>query len=193
VENGLSPFAGYAGWVGLKGRDERSTAWKFLVRTTLQRAQPSVPKSKWSARAPGEQDVASLALRYRWFDDASVHGLTAGGKEYLDHVLSNEQLSLYRVVTRDAHRFPELGRRYQKEVVSGRAGIFVKYIDRCARTNKWKVKGPRNAGNVFEALLRAGVFEEVLHGIRTFEKKDIVAHARLVANVMWELVQVEVL
>ena len=69
----------------------------------------------------------------------------------------------------------------------------MKYIDRCARTNKWKVKSPRNAGNVFEALLRAGVFEEVLHGIRTFEKKDIVAHARLVANVMWELVQVEVL
>ncbi|WP_433966527.1 TetR/AcrR family transcriptional regulator [Tunturiibacter gelidiferens] len=143
--------------------------------------------------APGEQNVASLALRYPWFDDASVQGLTAGGKEYLDHVLSDEQLSLYRVVTRDAHRFPELGRRYQREVVSGRTEIFVKYIDRCARTNKWKVKSPRSAGNVFEALLRAGLFEEVLHGIRTCEKKDIVAHARLVANVMWKLMQVEVL
>jgi AcrR family transcriptional regulator len=141
----------------------------------------------------GEQDVASLALRYPWFDDASVQGLMAGGKEYLDHVLSDEQLSLYRVVTRDAHRFPELGRRYQKEVVSGRTEIFVKYIDRCARTNKWKVKSPRSAGNVFEALLRAGLFEEVLHGIGTCEKKDIVAHARSVANVMWKLMQVEVL
>jgi AcrR family transcriptional regulator len=142
---------------------------------------------------PGEQDVASLALRYPWFEDASVQGLTAGGKEYLDHVLSDEQLSLYRVVTRDAHRFPELGRRYQREVVSGRTEIFVKYIDRCARTNKWKVKSPRNAGNVFEALLRAGLFEEALHGLRTFEKKDIAAHARSVANVMWKLMQVEVL
>ena len=141
----------------------------------------------------GEQDVASLASRYPWLDDASVQGLTAGGKEYLDHVLSDEQLSLYRVVTRDAHRFPELGRRYQKEVVSGRTEIFVKYIERCARTNKWKVKSPRNAGNVFEALLRAGLFEEVLHGTRTFEKKDIVAHARSVAAVMWKLMRVEVL
>jgi AcrR family transcriptional regulator len=143
--------------------------------------------------SPGEQNVASLALRYPWFDDASVQGLTAGGKEYLDHVLSDEQLSLYRVVTRDAHRFPELGRRYQREVVSGRAEIFVKYIDRCVRTNKWKVKSPRDAGNVFEALLRAGLFEEVLHGIKTFERKDIVAHARSVANVMWKLMQAEVL
>ena len=141
----------------------------------------------------GEQNVASLALRDPWFDDASVQGLTAGGKEYLDHVLSDEQLSLYRVVTRDAHRFPELGGRYQKEVVSGRIEIFVKYIERCARTNKWKVKSPRNAGNVFEALLRAGLFEEVLHGIRTLEKKDIVAQARSVANVMWKLMQIEIL
>ncbi len=140
-----------------------------------------------------EQNAASLALRYPWFDDASVQGLTAGGKEYLSHVLSEEQLSLYRVVTRDAHRFPELGRRYQKEVVSARTEIFVKYIDHCARTNKWKVKNPRNAGNVFEALLRAGLFEEVLHGIRTFENKDIVAHARSVANVIWKVMQAEIL
>jgi AcrR family transcriptional regulator len=142
---------------------------------------------------PGEQDVASPALRYPWFDDASVQGLTAGGKEYLDHVLSDEQLSLYRVVNQDAHRFPELGRRYQKEVVSGRNEIFMKYIERCARTNKWKVKSPRDAGKVFEALLRAGLFEEVLHGIRTLEKKDIAAHARSVANVVWKLMQAEVL
>ena len=69
----------------------------------------------------------------------------------------------------------------------------MKYIDRCARTNKWKVESPRDAGNVFETLLRVGLFEEVLHGIKPLEKKDIVAHARSVANVMWKLMQVEVL
>jgi TetR/AcrR family transcriptional repressor of mexJK operon len=140
----------------------------------------------------GQQNVASLALRYPWFGDASMQGLTAGGKEYLDHVLSEEQLSLYRVVTRDAHRFPELGRRYQREVMSGRTEIFAKYIDRCARTNKWKVKSPRNAGNIFEALLRAGLFEEVLHGLRTLGKKEVAAHARSVANAMWKLMQAEI-
>jgi AcrR family transcriptional regulator len=141
----------------------------------------------------GEQNAASLGLRDPWFDDASVQGLTAGGKEYLDHILSEEQLSLYRVVTRDAHRFPELGRRYQREVVSGRNKIFAQYIDRCARTNKWKVKSPQYAGIVFEALLRADLFEEVLHGIRTFEKRDIAAHARTVANTMWKLMKAEIL
>jgi hypothetical protein len=118
---------------------------------------------------------------------------TAGGIEYLNHVLSDEQLSLYRVVTRDAHRFPELGRRYQREVVSGRTEIFVKYVDRCAHTKKWKLRDPRSAGNVFEALLRAGIFEELLHGIRVFEKRDVVAHSRSVANVMWNLLQTQIL
>jgi len=142
---------------------------------------------------PGERSMASLTLRYPWFDDPSVQGLTAAGKEYLDHVLSEEQLSLYRVVTRDAHRFPELGRRYQAEVVDGRTEIFEKYISRSARMNRWKINGPRNAGSVFEALLRAGLFEEVLHGIKTVEEKGVIARARSVANVMWKLMQTEVL
>jgi len=141
----------------------------------------------------GKQNVTSLALRYPWFQDASVQGFAAAGKEYLDHVLSKEQLSLYRVVTRDGHRFPELGRRYHNEVVSGRTEVFVKYIDNCARINKWKVKSPQHVGSVFEALLRAGLFEEVLHGTRTLAKADILIHARSVATVMWKLMQAEIL
>jgi AcrR family transcriptional regulator len=140
----------------------------------------------------GERSVALLGLKYPWFDDASLQGMVAGSKEYLYHVLSEEQLSLYRVVTRDSHRFPELGRRYHKEVVSGRTEILVKYVDRCARINKWKVKSPRYAGNVFEALLRAGLFEEVLHGLRLLEKGEIAAHARSVANIVWKLMQAEI-
>ena len=141
----------------------------------------------------GEQNAAALAERYPWFDDASEQGLTAGGIEYLNHVLSEEQLSLYRVVTQDAHRFPELGRRYHRDVLSGRTKIFVKYLDRFSRTNQWKLKDPRSAANVFETLLRAGVFEELLHGTRVFEKKDVFAHARAVANTMWTLLHVQIL
>lgn len=141
----------------------------------------------------GEQNVAALAVRYPWFDDASERGLTAGGIEYLNHVLSNEQLSLYRVVTRDAHRFPELGLRYHREVLSGRTETFVKYVEHCAHANKWKLKNPRIAGSVFETLLRAGIFEELLHGIRVFEKRDVVAHSRTVASAMWNILQTQVL
>ena len=77
--------------------------------------------------------------------------------------------------------------------MSGRTEILVKYIDRCARTNGWKVKSPQYAGNVFEALLRAGIFEEVLHGLRHLERKEIAAHARSAANAIWKLMQAEIL
>jgi AcrR family transcriptional regulator len=143
--------------------------------------------------SPRKQNVVSLALRLPWFDDATVQGLMAGGKDYLDHVLSDEQLSLYRVVTRDGHRFPELSRRYHKEVVSGRTEILVKCVDRCARTNKGKIGSPRNAGNSFEALVRAGLFEDALHRTRALESVEIVAHARSVATAMRKLMQAEIL
>src|SRR5580692_11123414 len=38
----------------------------------------------------GEQNAAALTVRYPWFDDASAQGMTAGGIEYLNHVLSDE-------------------------------------------------------------------------------------------------------
>ncbi len=141
----------------------------------------------------GEQSIASLVVRYPWIEKASVQGLMAAGREYLDHVLSEEQLSLYRVVTQDANRFPQLGRRYQNEVVNSRTKMIAKYIEHYAQTNQRKLRNPRNAGNVFEALLRAGLFEEKLHGVRALDETDIVAHARTVANMMRKLIESEIL
>ncbi|AXC10200.1 Transcriptional regulator, TetR family [Acidisarcina polymorpha] len=141
----------------------------------------------------GDDDAATFSHRYPWFDDASIEGLSAGGREYLDYVLSEEQLSLYRVVIGDAHRFPELGRRYQREVVNTRTGIFVRYLDHFARVNNWKLRDTTKAGAVFEALLRGGFFEEVLHGVRNVGTKEKIAHARSVAKLMWKLLQAEIL
>jgi hypothetical protein len=53
-----------------------------------------------------------LAQRFAWFHEATRRGLFGAGREYLRHLLSEEHLALYRVVTRDAARFPELGRQY---------------------------------------------------------------------------------
>jgi AcrR family transcriptional regulator len=50
-----------------------------------------------------------------WYDSAPADALPKAGEEYLRNVLSQDQLALYRVVTRDAHRFPGLGRRYHEE------------------------------------------------------------------------------
>ncbi len=44
-----------------------------------------------------------------WYSKPPRAALAAAGIEYLQHVLSEEQLALYRVVTQDAYSFPELG------------------------------------------------------------------------------------
>src|SRR5260370_17337164 len=54
----------------------------------------------------GEQNVASLALRYRWFDNASRQGLTAGGEKEIVQVLFGEEVSPSCAVTLNAPPSP---------------------------------------------------------------------------------------
>ena len=106
------------------------------------------------------------------------------GIEYLQHALSKEQLALYRVVTQDAHLFPELGKRYREQVIERRNDVFARYLDRWVPIEKWKVKDKHGAANIFSELLRAGIFEDALHGLRKFDESEIAAHARLAATNM---------
>ena len=153
---------------------------KELFRAVIQAACRAEGEPK------GPQDEAAISRRFPWFTDASQRGLVEAGKEYLRHLLSPKQLALYRVVTRDAGRFPELGLEYQKHVVAGRTEILVAYLRRTARTNKWVLASAQRAGAVYEALLRADLFEEVLHGIRSPEPRAITKSARSVATFMLE-------
>jgi AcrR family transcriptional regulator len=143
--------------------------------------------------APEELQDEALSARFPWFKDSTEQGLMEAGREYLRHLLSAEQLALYRVVTRDADRFPELGVQYQKDVVAGRTDILMKYLGRTARTNKWHLTSMQQASTVYEALLRAGLFEEVLHGIRQPEPRAMTKHARAAAAVMWKLMEAGIL
>jgi TetR/AcrR family transcriptional repressor of mexJK operon len=127
-----------------------------------------------------KQDPAPL-LERPWFSKPPRTALVMAGIEYLQHTLSKEQLALYRVVTQDAHRFPELGRRYREEVVERRNALFSHYLDRWTAVEKWKVKDSRHAANTFVGLLRANLFEEALHGLHNFDPSETSAHARLAA------------
>jgi len=127
-----------------------------------------------------KQDPAPL-LERPWFSKPPRTALVMAGIEYLQHTLSKEQLALYRVVTQDAHRFPELGRRYREEVVERRNALFSHYLDRWTAVEKWKVKDGRHAANTFVGLLRANLFEEALHGLHNFDPSETSAHARLAA------------
>src|ERR1700736_5517373 len=139
---------------------------------------------------PAERgDDASPAARLTWFEESPRRGLAAAGRDYLRHLLSEEQLALYRVVTRDAHRFPELGRRYEKEVVATRNNIMAQYLTHWAPIENWRIRNPDRASGVFAALLREGLFEEVLHGLRTPEEHKIEQQARFAAGLFAKLLQ----
>lgn len=113
-----------------------------------------------------------------WMSKPPRSALVAAGIEYLQHILSHEQLALYRVVTQDACTFPELGRRYREQVIERAYDVFVRYLNRWIPAEKWKVKDKRGAASTFTALLRAGIFEEALHGLRRLSDSEIATHAR---------------
>lgn len=130
------------------------------------------------AQEPGEEEGPA------WFDLPPAAALPIVGKEYLSHLLSEEQLALYRVVTRDAHRFPELGRRYREEVTGKRDAVFVSYLDKWVPVTGWKVVDKQGAAAVFAALLTAGVLDETLHGLRTPGADEVARQADMAASRM---------
>jgi AcrR family transcriptional regulator len=128
-----------------------------------------------------------LARRFDWFHEASQRGLLGAGREYLRHLLSGEQLALYRVVTRDADRFPELGRQYQKNFARGRTAILAAYLRSVALRKGWAKRDATEDAALYEALLRAGIYEEALHGLLTVNSDAIEEHARSASKRMWKL------
>jgi AcrR family transcriptional regulator len=109
--------------------------------------------------------------------------------EYLRHASSAEQLALYRVVLRDAGRFPELGKRYSAEVIEGRNALFVEYLNRWSPSQGWKIKDILGAANAFAALLRSGWFESVLLGTAAIEEKALLRHAKTGAGLILILIE----
>jgi len=129
----------------------------------------------------------ALGKRFPWFGKATRRGLAEAGREYLGHLLSEEQLALYRVVTRDADRFPELGKQYQKNFARGRTGILVAHLRSIARQKSLTQRNPEQDGALYEALLRAGIYEEVLHGLTVAGEELIAGQAESAAGTMWKL------
>jgi TetR/AcrR family transcriptional repressor of mexJK operon len=132
-----------------------------------------------------------LARRFAWFREANQRGLVQAGRTYLNHLLSEEQLALYRVVTQDAGRFPELGRQYHKNCSLGRTGILAAYLRSVIRRRGCVKRNAAQDAALFEALLRAGIYEEALHGLMTVNPGVIDKHARSSAKTMWKLLMVD--
>lgn len=129
----------------------------------------------------------ALAKRFPWFSMASRRGLFEAGKEYLTHLLSEEQLALYRVVTRDADRFPELGRQYQQIIARGRTAILVAYLKSTYYKKKWTRRNAEEDAVFYEGLLRARIFEPALHGVLKASTLNIEECASFASRTMWSV------
>ena len=126
-----------------------------------------------------------------WYALPPAVALPQAGAEYLRHVLSQNQLALYRVVVRDAHRFPELARRYREVTTGTRGAIFIGYLDRWADREGWIVRDKQTATDVFAGLLKAGIFDEALLGISQPSDDEIVDQALAAAQNMLLLFRAE--
>lgn len=124
-----------------------------------------------------------------WPEKAPPAALTLAAIEYLRHALSPDQLSLYRVVLRDAGRFPVLGKLYSEEVIEGRNALMVDYLNRWSSSQGWRIKDPLGAANTFAGLLRSGWFESVLLRTIAIEEKAMLQHAKTKALQMLTLIE----
>jgi AcrR family transcriptional regulator len=133
-------------------------------------------------KSPGDSDEQDEPPP-NWYALPPAEALPQAGAEYLRHVLSPDQLALYRVVARDAHRFPELGRRYQEAATGTRDAIFAGYLDLWADREGWIVRDKQTA-QMFAGLLKAGIFDEALLGLSRPSNDEIVGQAQAAAQNM---------
>ena len=137
----------------------------------------------------GEEIPSEETLRqqFAWFSKATQQGLFEAGMAYLEHLLSEDELALYRAVTHDAGRFPELGRQYQLTIARGRTGILITYLRSVSRKKGWTGRDASQDAASYEGLLRTRIFEETLHGLLRVTSDAIQKQAALASRTMWIL------
>jgi len=72
---------------------------------------------------------ADWAAVFPWSGKPPQAAVPLAGIDYLTRVFDAQQMDLYRVVTRDASQFPELGRRYRSDTVERRNRLFAGYLN----------------------------------------------------------------
>ncbi len=124
-----------------------------------------------------------------WYALAPATALREAGAAYLHHVLSPDQLGLYRVVIADAWRIPDLGTRYAEATLRVAETLFVGYVDVWADKAGWKITDKRQAARLFCGLLRMQIFEVTLFGMATPSADEIASCAERAAQRMLTLLE----
>ena len=126
-----------------------------------------------------------------WFSEPLEKGLIKAGTEYLKHALSAKQVSLYRVLTHDAVRFPELAKRYQSDFIGYRQKIFSAYLDKALSESGICIENKKLAESTFSSLLKSELFDEVILGLATPADEDILFAAEQATSCFIHLMDVD--
>lgn len=155
-----------------------------LFSAVMQAACSSPARNANDASA--DQDAETVPS---WYSEPPETALVHAGVEYLRHALSEEQLAIYRVVTRDAHRFPELRQSYRKEVVGHQAKLFAAYFDQWQPVMGWALTDKYAAAAAFGGLLKAPVFDDAVQGGHKPTEDEISRCARRAAEGLLNLLR----
>ncbi|MGO1070695.1 TetR/AcrR family transcriptional regulator [Lysobacter sp. CA199] len=196
VEAALKAFLnhGYAESSVNKIADAAGVSIKTLYRhfETKDELFSAVMQLACSRRLPGAEGSESgpdNAADPAWYAERPQVALVLAGEDYLRHALSEEQLAIYRVVTRDGHRFPELRQRYRKEIVGHQAVLFATYIGRWQPSMGWTVADKYGAAAAFGGLLKAAFFDDAVQGGRKPTEEEISQCARRAAACVLNLLE----
>ena len=125
---------------------------------------------------------ADWATVFPWFRKPPQAALPLAGIDYLTRVFDPQQMDLYRMVTRDASEFPELGRRYRSDTVERRNRLFAGYLNHWRKSEGWKIRDLGRAAEAYAALLRAPLFERAIHGGELPTRRAIALQAKRAAS-----------
>lgn len=141
--------------------------------------------------ACGRPDDASVAeVEPDWYALPPGEALLAAATEHLAHALSAEQIALYRVVARDAQRFPEVGRRYWREVIGRRDAVLVGYLDLWSDRAGWKIGDKSAVARAFAGLLKGELFDDVLLNERAPGPDEIAVQAGAATSHILRLLEI---
>lgn len=87
--------------------------------------------------------------------------------------------------------FPGTGVQYRKHVARGRTGILIAYLRSITRTNVWAKSDSTQDVALYEAFLRAGVYEDTLHGLPNVGAEAIDKQARSSSKTMWKFLSMD--
>lgn len=114
------------------------------------------------------------AGQQRWEEFIAFHEEASGvearlmtlGRKYLRFLLSDEIMSVNRLVIAEAVRFPELGRIFYDNGPKSVIGVIAATLQQAADTGELTITDPVAAAWRFKALCEARLFEQYLWAIR---------------------------